>query len=209
MEITAIQRLQQVFPVVAILGARQCGKTTLAKCLKSDHYFDLENPADLQALNHPQLALEGLQGTIVIDEIQRKPDLFPLLRYLVDSVAEQRYIILGSASKSLIRQSSESLAGRIGYHHLGGLRLSEVDTDAMQTLWMRGGMPRSFLAPDQQSSQLWRDNYVTTLLERDLPQLGFRTPADTLRRFWQMLCHYHGNVINYAELAGVFGVRRI
>lgn len=202
----ALTRLLSVFPVTVILGPRQCGKTTLARTLAADSYFDLENPQDLARLEQPQLALEDLKGTIVIDEIQRLPDLFPLLRYLVDQGKKRKFIILGSASRDLIRQSSESLAGRIGYFRLGGFRPSDIDPADLKTLWWRGGLPRSFLAASDKESLLWRNQYVTTFLERDIPQLGITIPARTLRRFWTMLSHYHGQILNYAELGRSFGV---
>jgi len=195
-----------VFPVTAILGARQCGKTTLAKELDHDFYFDLENPRDLARLDEPQLALEDLRGVIVIDEIQRAPNLFPLLRHLVDHVSGQKYLILGSASRDLVQQSSESLAGRIAYYQLGGFRPAEVGEDKLKRLWSRSGLPRSFLARSEKESLLWRDNYITTFLERDIPQLGIRIPARTLRRFWMMLSHYHGQTLNYSELGRSFGI---
>jgi predicted AAA+ superfamily ATPase len=195
-----------VFPVTAILGPRQCGKTTLARTLAADSYFDLENPRDLVRLEQPQLALEDLTGLIVIDEIQRLPDLFPLLRYLVDQGKNRRFVILGSASRDLIRQSSDSLAGRIAYFQLGGFRLDDIDHTAIKALWQRGGLPRSFLAASDKKSLLWRNQYVTTFLERDIPQLGITIPARTLRRFWTMLSHYHGQILNYAELGRSFGV---
>jgi len=201
-----LTKLMSIFPVTAILGPRQCGKTTLARTLAADSYFDLENPQDLARLEQPQLALEDLTGLIVIDEIQRLPDLFPLLRYLVDQGKSRKFIILGSASRDLIRQSSESLAGRIAYLQLGGFRLSDIDPDAIKTLWWRGGLPPSFLAASDEESLLWRNHYVTTFLERDIPQLGITIPARTLRRFWTMLSHYHGHILNYAELGRSFGV---
>jgi hypothetical protein len=201
-----LTKLLSAFPVTAILGPRQCGKTTLARTLAADSYFDLENPQDLARLEQPQLALEDLTGLIVIDEIQRLPDLFPLLRYLVDQGKGRKFIILGSASRDLIRQSSESLAGRIAYLQLGGFRLSDIDPGAIKTLWWRGGLPRSFLAASDDESLLWRNQYVTTFLERDIPQLGITIPARTLRRFWTMLSHYHGHILNYAELGRSFGI---
>jgi predicted AAA+ superfamily ATPase len=201
-----LTKLMSAFPVTAILGPRQCGKTTLARTLAADSYFDLENPQDLARLEQPQLALEDLTGLIVIDEIQRLPDLFPLLRYLVDQGKGRKFIILGSASRDLIRQSSESLAGRIAYLQLGGFRLSDIDPGAIKTLWWRGGLPRSFLAASDDESLLWRNQYVTTFLERDIPQLGITIPARTLRRFWTMLSHYHGHILNYAELGRSFGI---
>jgi predicted AAA+ superfamily ATPase len=201
-----LAKLMSVFAVTAILGPRQCGKTTLARTLVADSYFDLENPQDLARLEQPQLALEDLTGLIVIDEIQRLPDLFPLLRYLVDQGENRKFVILGSASRDLIRQSSESLAGRIAYFQLGGFRLSDIDPGDVKALWQRGGLPRSFLAASDNESLLWRNQYVTTFLERDIPQLGITIPARTLRRFWTMLSHYHGQILNYAELGRSFGV---
>jgi len=201
-----LAQFMSMFPVTAILGPRQCGKTTLARTLAADSYFDLENPQDLARLEQPQLALEDLTGLIVIDEIQRLPNLFPLLRYLVDQGKSRKFVILGSASRDLIRQSSESLAGRIAYIQLGGFRLSDIGPGAIKTLWWRGGLPPSFLAASDNESLLWRNQYVTTFLERDIPQLGITIPARTLRRFWTMLSHYHGNILNYAELGRSFGI---
>lgn len=198
----------QNFPVTAIFGARQVGKSTLAKSMRYNHYFDLENPRDLARLEQPQLTLERLSGLVAIDEIQRKPDLFPLLRYLVDERADLKFLILGSASRDLIRQSSESLAGRIAYLELGGFRLEDFPDDPvlLRKLWMRGGFPRSFLAKSDSASIEWRKQFVQTYLERDVPQLGIRIPATTLGRFWTMLAHYHGQILNYQELSRSFGV---
>ncbi|MCF8069118.1 MAG: ATP-binding protein [Desulfobacterales bacterium] len=201
-----IKYLIQNFSVTAILGPRQCGKTTLARDFKADHYFDLENPRDIARLDQPQLALENLNGLIVIDEIQRIPEIFPLIRYLVDNNPEQKYLILGSASSELIKQSSETLAGRIAYCYLGGFRLSDIGSDNLQTLWFRGGFPKSYLPATHRQSITWRENYITSFLERDLPQLGINIPANTLRRFWTMLAHYHGQVLNYSELGRSFGI---
>jgi hypothetical protein len=201
-----LQRLMGEFPVTAILGPRQSGKTTLAREFAADHFFDLENPTDHAMLAEAQLALEPLSGLIVIDEIQRLPDLFPLLRHLVDTRKDQRYLILGSASRDLIRQSSESLAGRIAYHELSGFMLDDVGAELWRRLWLRGGLPPSFTADNDAQSRRWRDQYIATFLERDIPQLGITIPAPTLRRFWIMLCHYHGQVLNYAEFAQSFGV---
>ncbi len=195
-----------IFPVAAMLGPRQCGKTTLARAMNTDHYFDLENPRDAARLDQPQLALEDLTGLIVIDEVQRMPELFPLLRYLVDQGQNRRFVILGSASRDLIRQSSESLAGRIAYYYLSGFRLHDIGPENMKTLWLRGGLPSSFLSDSDEESYLWRNQYITTFLERDIPQLGITIPARTLRRFWLMLCHYHGQILNYAELGRSFGI---
>lgn len=203
---TAIAELMAIFPVTGILGPRQSGKTTLVRAFAADHVFDLENPRDAAMLAQPQLALEPLSGLIVIDEIQRQPDLFPLLRYLVDTHPDQRYLILGSASRDLIRQSSESLAGRVAYHELGGFRLTDIGAEHWRELWLSGALPRAYTAATEEASYLWREQYVATFLERDIPQLGITIPAATLRRFWTMLCHYHGQVLNYAELARAFGI---
>ncbi len=202
----ALHRLMMGFPVTAILGPRQSGKSTLAREFAADHLFDLENPRDLALLAEPLLALEPLSGLVVLDEIQRAPELFPLLRHLVDTRKDQRYLILGSASRDLIRQSSESLAGRIGFHELGGFRLPDVGAENWRRLWMRGGLPPPFIAASDDDSHLWREQYIATFLERDIPQLGITIPAITLRRFWTMLCHYHGQILSYAELARAFGI---
>lgn len=201
-----IETLLEMFPVTAILGPRQCGKSTLSRTFPAEHRFDLENPRDLAMLETPQTTLESLEGLIVIDEIQRKPELFPLLRYLVDHHPQQRYLILGIASRELIRQSAESLAGRIGYHELGGLGLEDLGADNWRRIWFRGGFPRSYLASHTAGSLLWRQEYITTFLERDIPQLGIQIPPQTLRRFWMMVAHYHGQVLNYSELARSFGI---
>lgn len=202
----------ELFPVVALIGARQVGKTTLARAFASTrdepvHQFDLEDPTDLARLQDPKLALEPLEGLIILDEIQRLPELFPLIRVLVDRPGNHaRFLILGSASSDLLRQSSESLAGRIHYHELPGFTLSETGPEAAEDLWLRGAFPRSFLAPDMEASNLWRQDFVRTFLERDLPQFGVRTPAETMHRFWTMLAHSHGQVLNLSRLATAMGV---
>ena len=201
-----IKQLISLFPVTAILGARQCGKTTLARMMNSDHYFDLENPVDLAKFDHPKLTLENLKGLIVIDEIQRAPELFPVLRVLVDNNKEQKYLILGSASRGLIGQSSESLAGRIGYYRLGGFRINDVGNTNVYRLWFQGTLPPAFIADTPLAARIWTDNYITTYLERDIPQLGINIPAATLRRFWTMLSHYHVQILNFSELGRSFGV---
>ena len=199
------KRLKEA-PVVAILGPRQCGKTTLAKQFarreKADpvHRFDLEDPRDLAKLDEPMLALEELQGLVVIDEVQRRPELFPVLRVLVDKQPNTKYLILGSASRDLLAQSSESLAGRISYMELGGFSLDLLPEDAAQRLWIRGGFPKSYLAGSTEASFQWRQDFITTFLERDIPNLGIRIPANTLRRFWMMLAHSHGQIFNAAEI---------
>jgi len=196
--------------VVALLGPRQCGKTTLARQIVpagAPEYFDLENPRDLARLDEPMSALEPLRGTVVIDEVQRRPDLFPILRVLADRVPlPARFVILGSASPGLLRQSSESLAGRMERIIMGGFTLSEVGLDAHPKHWLRGGFPLSFLAEDDEGSFLWRGEFVQTFLERDVPQLGFGAAATTLHRFWSMVAHYHGQVWNAAEPARSLGI---
>lgn len=199
----------KVTPAVAILGPRQCGKTTEALAFASHktelHRFDLEDPRDLNKLEDPLLALENLSGLIIIDEVQRSPELFPVLRVLLDKAADhQQYLILGSASRELLRQSSESLAGRINYLELTPFSLNEVHHE--KKLWLRGGFPRSFLATDDELSYQWRRAYINTFLEKDIPNLGIQIPAQTLRRFWHMLSHYHGNVLNSAELGRSLGI---
>ena len=193
-------------PVVAIIGPRQCGKTTLAQQFARQegrqpvHRFDLEDPRDLAALEQPMLALEGLTGLIMIDEIQRRPELFPILRVLVDRQPKTRYLILGSASQRLAAQSSESLAGRISYVEMGGFSLDILPANAVQRLWIRGGFPRSYLAGSAQASFQWRQDFITTFLERDIPSLGIQIPATALRRFWMMLAHTHGQVFSAADI---------
>jgi len=200
------------FPVVGLIGARQVGKTTMAHEIASRwegdvSFYDLEDPASMARLADPMLALGGAQGLVVIDEVQRSPDLFPVLRVLVDRPKTTvRFLVLGSASPVLLRQSSESLAGRIAYHELPGFSLGEIGIDHADRLWLRGGFPRSFLARTERSSMEWRRQFIRTFLERDIPQLGIRIPAETLRRFWSMLAHWHGQVFNYSELGRSLGV---
>ncbi len=205
-EIKSINDLISSFPVTAILGPRQCGKTVLANQIRFDHYFDLENPRDSARLESPQLALEDLKGLIVIDEIQRISGIFKLIRYLADSNLKQKYLILGSASKDLIQQSSESLAGRIAYYRLGGFTLSDIGKKNLQRLWLRGGFPRSYLAKSHDESFLWLENYIGAFLERDIPQLGIFIPARTLRKFWVMISHYHSQLMNHSEIGRSFGI---
>ena len=196
--------------VVVLVGPRQCGKTTLARQLLSEdsvNYFDLEEPASLIRLEEPMTALGPLRGLVVIDEVQRRPDLFPVLRVLVDRKENPaRFLILGSASGDLLRQTSESLAGRMERVTIGGFSLHELGTEMEQELWFRGGFPLSCLAPTQADSAAWKKNFIQNLLERDLPQWGVRVPAVALRRFWTMLAHYHGQTWNAAEPARVLGV---
>ena len=204
--LATIDALYRTHPMVGLLGPRQCGKTTLARdyIARADvgqvHYFDLEDPVDLNRLSEPKFALEGLEGLVVIDEIQRIPELFPLLRVLLDRrPLRQKYLVLGSASRELIRQSSESLAGRIGYLELTPFTFSEIDN--AERLWIRGGFPLSFLAGNDADSMNWRKHYVTNLLERDIPALGIDFNPVRMRRLWTMLSHLHGKVLNISDLA--------
>lgn len=203
-------------PVVAILGPRQCGKTTLAREIFNKatpkhkietNYFDLEDPIHISRLQNPKLALESLTGLIVIDEIQKIPELFSVIRVLVDNPSSKsQFLILGSASRELIHQSSETLAGRIQYLELTPFALNEIGISKQETLWDRGGFPKSFLTKNDEVSSNWREEFIRTYLERDLPQLGITIPAQTLRRFWLMLAHYHGKIFNASELGRSFGI---
>jgi predicted AAA+ superfamily ATPase len=197
-------------PIVVLSGPRQCGKTTLAReflCPGSVNYFDLEDPASLARLDEPMTALAPLEGLVVIDEVQRRPDLFPVLRVLADRrPAIARFLILGSASGDLLRQTSESLAGRIERITIAGFSLEEVGSSAFQDLWHRGGFPLSYLAATETDSISWRRQFIQTLLERDFPQWGVRVPAIALRRFWTMVAHYHGQTWNAADPARALGV---
>ena len=211
-ELQAVLGLLKRHRVVGILGARQVGKTTLARMVikrvrRQTEFFDLENPEDLARLQDPMLALGGLKGLVVIDEIQRVSDLFPVLRVLADRPrTPARFLVLGSASPELLRQGSETLAGRIAYHELGAFCLEEIGAERHSRLWLRGGMPRSYLARSLKESHEWRRSFVQTFLERDLPQLGINVNSTTMRRFWTMLAHYHGQTWNASEFARSFGV---
>lgn len=201
--IAKIRSDARTHPVVALIGPRQSGKSTLARQVLRDVRgrvlaFDLENPLDLARLDQPLLALEAHRGWVVLDEVQRRPDLFPVLRVLADRRG-LRFLILGSASRDLLQQSSESLAGRIVYREVTPFSSAEVE--AQQRLWLRGGYPRSYLARSAADSLVWRRAYIATYLERDLPALGIDVPAALLRRFWMMLTHYHGQVFNASDLA--------
>lgn len=205
-----IDELLGIFPVVAIHGPRQCGKTTLAR-VYSEHaghcvFYDLEDPTDRARLSGPMLELERQEGLVILDEIQRKPELFEILRVLSDRPdAPARFLVLGSASPHLVRGVSETLAGRIGFLDLSGFGLQELGNHVFRELWVRGGFPRSYLATSQTASYLWRRNFVRTFLERDVVQLGFSIPSESLRRFWTMLAHYHAQVWNAAEFARSLG----
>jgi predicted AAA+ superfamily ATPase len=201
----------KVHPICALLGPRQVGKTTLARMYAERHkkqkiaLFDLENPFDLAQLDNPMFALSRLQDhLVIIDEIQLRPNLFPILRVLADQPNNISFLILGSASRDLIRQSSETLAGRIGFIELNPLSLGEVKNS--DKLWLRGGFPRSYLTDTDEDSYLWRQAYVSTFLERDIPSLGFQIPAQNMRRFWLMLAHYHGQIFNASDLGRSLGV---
>ena len=211
-ELETLHKLLSRHPVVGLIGARQVGKTTLARAYisqikQSVTYFDLENPEDEARLAEPMLALKELRGLVVIDEIHRQPQLFAVLRVLVDRPRlKTRFLVLGSASPALIRQGSETLAGRIIYHELGGFSLQEVGMKNHRRLWLRGGFPRSYLARSLDESDEWRHGFIRTFLERDLPQLGITISSTTLRRFWTMLAHYHGQIWKASEFARSFGV---
>lgn len=197
------------FRVTALLGPRQCGKTTLARGLKvrPEALFDLEDPTDVARLRTPRLTLERLRGLVVIDEIQRMPDLFPLLRVLADRPRNPaRFLILGSASPDLMRGASESLAGRIGFIEMGGFDLTETGTESIHTLWLRGGFPESYLSRTDEDSFRWRTNFVRTFLARDIPQLGISIRPEQLWRFWLMLAHYHGQTWNASEIGASLGI---
>lgn len=209
---TKLQDYLRKSPIVVLLGARQTGKTTLARhfteSLDKVHYFDLERTADRAALSvTPELTLSALRGTVVIDEIQRIPSLFEILRPLSDRPEQPtRFVLLGSASPNLIKGASESLAGRVLFLDVPGFSLHEIGKKNVNRLWLRGSFPRSFLAANEDSSFRWREAFVQTFLERDIPQFGIRIPSETLRRFWTMLAHYHGQIWNAAELARSLGV---
>jgi uncharacterized protein len=207
-----ITGLLKRFPVVAILGARQVGKTTLAASIAPTlsnriSRFDLENPSDLARLADPMLALQEPKGLVVLDEVQRRPELFPVLRVLADrKPVRTRFLVLGSAAPDLLRQSSESLAGRIAYYELPGLAVREVGFEHADSLWVRGGFPKAFLARSDRASMEWRQAFIQTFLERDLPALGVNIAADTMRRFWSMLAHHHAQLWNASEIGRSFGV---
>lgn len=198
-------------PIVCLTGPRQAGKTTLARMLAAEsteavHLFDLESPADLARLANPELVLSPLSGLVVLDEVQRRPDLFPVLRVLADRPGTPaRFLLLGSASPDLIKGNSESLAGRVSFVDITGFSLAELHADDLSKLWWRGGFPRAYLAPDDATARQWLEDFRRTFLERDIPQLGIQIPAATLGRFWTMIAHFHAQVLNQAELARALG----
>ncbi|HDQ40536.1 MAG TPA: ATP-binding protein [Desulfonatronum sp.] len=197
-------------PVTAILGPRQCGKTTLARLFSSGRkttFFDLESQPDVQRLQNPELVLGSAQGLVVLDEIQVMPELFKVLRVLADRrESGSRFLILGSASPDIVKNASESLAGRVEFIHLSGFDLSETGTAAWEQRWVRGGFPKSYLAASDEDGMAWREGFVRTFLERDIPQLGILIPATAMRRFWTMLAHYHSQTWNGAELGRSMGL---
>ncbi|MBW2072882.1 MAG: ATP-binding protein [Deltaproteobacteria bacterium] len=203
---TSVQRS----PVTALLGPRQVGKTTLAHMFGRNQmafYFDLESQPDIQRLQNPELVLGSLQGIVVLDEIQRMPELFNVLRVLVDRQHNQaRFLILGSASPDIVKNVSETLAGRVEFIELSGFDLQETHADSVYKLWLRGGFPRSFLAESDEDSMAWREGFIRTFLERDIPQLGITIASVAMRRFWTMLAHYHGQTWNASELARSMGL---
>lgn len=208
--VSAVRHALRRSRVVVLVGPRQCGKTTLAREFVSEdsaNYFDLEDPTSLARLDQPMTGLGTLKGLVVIDEVQRKPELFPVLRVLADRKdVPAQFLVLGSASGELLRQSSESLAGRVESVAIAGFTLIELGNGADTMLWLRGGFPRSFLASSDVDSFAWRKSFTQTLLERDMPQWGVRVPAESLRRFWFMIAHYHGQIWNAAEPARALGV---
>lgn len=205
-----VRRALERSPIVALLGPRQSGKTTLARQLldeTSPNYFDLENPLEASLLEQPMTALQDLSGLVVLDEAQRQPGLFPVLRVLADrSEARAKFLVLGSASPELSRQASESLAGRVEIIEIRGFDLEEITHQKMDRLWMRGGFPKSFLARSEADSIAWRENFIRTFLERDLSLLGIGISPVALRRFWTMVSHYHGQIWNGNEIAASLGV---
>ena len=208
--VARIHEAFSVHPAVALTGPRQCGKTTLARLIAADApraaYFDLEAAVDRRRLATPEQTLRLLTGLVVIDEVQRSPALLETLRVLVDRPDNAaRFLLLGSASPALIAGVSETLAGRVGLVDLGGFDLDEAGAENWRTLWLRGGFPRAYLAQDRRRSALWRGSFLRTFLERDVPQLGITVPAETLRRFWTMIAHYHGQTWNAAEFARALG----
>lgn len=196
-------------PITALLGPRQCGKTTLARAFGGGDatYFDLESVPDQRRLQNPELVLGGLEGLVVLDEVQVLPAIFNALRVLVDRPDSAcRFLILGSASPHLVKSVSETLAGRVELVELSGLDLTEVGASDWEQLWLRGGFPRSYLAASNEDSLAWRESFIRTFLERDIPQLGISVPAAAMRRFWTMLAYAHGQIWNASDLARSMGL---
>jgi len=208
--ITQIRTGLKRSPALALLGPRQCGKTTLAQEIAKEqnaHFFDLESPKDQLRLENPELSLSELSGLVIIDEIQLKPALFPVIRTLIDNRnINAKYLLLGSAAPTLLRSAGESLAGRIEFVDLHGFDLQETGHDTRKQLWSRGGFPLSYLAESDENSYTWREAFIRTFLQRDLPQLGINIAEPTMRRFWTMLSHNHGETLNSSSLARSMGV---
>jgi predicted AAA+ superfamily ATPase len=210
MYIEQLSKAAKRSPVTALLGPRQCGKTTLARLFGQNRkttYFDLESQPDQMRLQNPELLLGGLTGVVVLDEMQEMPDLFNVLRVLVDRPGNRtKFLILGSASPNLVKKASETLAGRVEFVEMTGFALSETGVESEQKLWLRGGFPRSFLARSDGDSMAWLEGFIRTFLERDIPHLGISIPSVAMRRFWTMLAHYHGQVWNASELGRAMGL---
>jgi len=210
-EIDLAKRLLKSNPIVALLGPRQSGKTTLSQQIvrqikDETHFFDCENPKDIHRLTDPLTALKDLKGIVVIDEVQRTPEIFSVLRVLADQAKQTKYLILGSASPHLLQQSSETLAGRVAFMEISGFHCENIPSNKTETLWLRGGFPRSYLAKSEKDSFQWRQDFISAFLERDIPNLGLQIPARMLQRFWSMLAHYHGQLFNASEIGRSLGV---
>lgn len=196
-------------PIVALLGPRQCGKTTLARMICDDQatYFDLESQADIRRLSNPEMMFASLKGLVVIDEVQTRPELFPALRVAVDKPGNQcRFLVLGSASPEITKNVSETLAGRVEFIDMSGFDLLELGDQSAEDLWIRGGFPRSFLSKTNRDSLAWREGFIRTFLQRDIPQFGINIPSASIRRFWTMLAHYHGQIWNASSIASSMGI---
>ena len=208
--INKLQKATSRSPITALLGPRQCGKTTLARMFSSKQettFFDLESQSDLRRLQNPELVFGSLAGLVVLDEIQNQPSLFNVLRVMVDKPDNRaRFLILGSASPDIVKNVSETLAGRVEFIELSGFNLFEVGPDRFNKLWTRGGFPRSYLASSDEDSIAWREGFIRTFLERDIPQLGLRIPSQTMRRFWNMMAHHHGNLWNASLIGRAMGL---